>query len=95
MTAGWNQGGLLKPQALIHFNKIFFAIPLGISLISCSYTQPPCWLTVMDYFPFNLHPFTAYFYKQRYSKDHFMQLKLGDVSRIEIKNHDVLLPKPS
>ena len=31
---------------------------------------------------------------QSYSKDHFMpQLKLGDVIRIEIKNHDVLLPK--
>ena len=27
------------------------------------------------------------------SKDHYMQLKLGDVLRIEIKNHDVLLPK--
>ena len=25
------------------------------------------------------------------SKDHYMQLKLGDVLRIEIKNHDVLL----
>ena len=27
------------------------------------------------------------------SKDHYMQLKLGDVLRIEIKNHDVLQPK--
>ena len=49
--------------------------------------------TAKDYFPFYLYPFTAYFYMQRWSKDHYMQLKLGDVSRIEIKNHDVLLPK--
>ena len=27
------------------------------------------------------------------SKDHYMQLKLGDVLRIEIKNPDVLLAK--
>lgn len=30
---------------------------------------------------------------QRYGKDQHMQLKLGDVSRIKIKNRDVLLPK--
>ena len=30
---------------------------------------------------------------QRYSKHHYMQLKLDDVFRIEIKNHDVLLPE--
>ena len=57
--------------------SFFFAIPLGISFISCSYSQPPRWLTVNDYFPFCLQPFTAYFYLQRYS--------IGDVSRIEIK----------
>ena len=57
--------------------SFFFAIPLGISFISCSYSQPPRWLTVNDYFPFCLQPFTAYFYIQRYS--------IGDVSRIEIK----------
>ena len=34
------------------------------------------WLTVKDYSPFNLYPFTAYFYIQRYSKDHYMLLKL-------------------
>ena len=67
---------------------------VGISVISCCYTQCPLWLTVKDHFPFYLHPFTAYFYMQRSdSKDHYMQLKLGDVLRIEIKNHDVLLPK--
>ena len=44
--------------------------------------------------PFYLHPFTLYFYMQSYGKDHYMpQLKLRDVIRIEIKNHDVLLPK--
>ena len=42
----------------------FFAIPLGISFISCSYSQPPCWLTVNDYFPFCLQPFTVYFYTE-------------------------------
>ena len=47
----------------------------------------------MEYFPVHLYPFTAYFYMLRYGKDHHMQLKLGDVSRIKIKNHDVLLPK--
>ena len=43
--------------------------------------------TAKDYFTFYLYPFTAYFYMQRCSKDHYMymQLKLGDVSRIEIK----------
>ena len=71
------------------FQLDFFPIPLGISLISCCYTQPPRWLTVKDYFPFYL-----YFYTQSYSKDHYMpQLKLGDDICIEIKNHDVLLPK--
>ena len=72
--------------------RLFFVVPLGISLISCSYTQPPLWLKVKVYFPFNLYPFTAYFYMQRYSKEHYMQLK-QDVSRIEIKKHDLLLPK--
>ena len=67
---------------------------VGISVISCCYTQSPLWLTVKDHFPFYLHPFTAYFYMQRSdSKDHYMQLKLGDVLRIEIKNQDVLLQK--
>ena len=42
----------------------FFAIPLGISFISCSYSQPPCWLTVNNYFPFCLQPFTVYFYTE-------------------------------
>ena len=56
--------------------------------------KSPLWLTVKDYFPFYLHPFTAYFYMQRSDrKDHYMQLKLGDALRIEIKNHDVLLQK--
>ena len=63
----------------------FFVIPLGISFISCSYSPPSRWLAVNDYFPFCLQPFTAYFYIQRYS--------IGDVFRIEIKNHGVLLPK--
>ena len=30
---------------------------------------------------------------QRSSKDHYMLLNLGDVSRIDIKNHDILLAK--
>ena len=30
---------------------------------------------------------------QRYSKDYYMQLKLGDIFRIDIKNHDILLEK--
>ena len=30
---------------------------------------------------------------QSYNKDHHMQLKLGDVPRIEIKNHDVFSGK--
>ena len=30
---------------------------------------------------------------QRYSKDHYSQLKLGDNFRIDIKNHDILLAK--
>ena len=30
---------------------------------------------------------------QRSSKDHYMLLNLGDVSRIDIKNHDTLLAK--
>ena len=67
---------------------------VGISVISCCYTQSPLWLTVEDHFPFYVHSFTAYFYMQRSdSKDHYMQLKLEDVLRIEIKNHDVLLQK--
>ena len=66
-------------------SSFFFVISLGISFISCSYSQPPRWLTVNDHFPFCLQPFTAYFYIQRYS--------IGDVFRIEIKNHGVLLPK--
>ena len=37
--------------------------------------HPIPWLTVKDYFPFYLYPFTVYFYMQRYSKDHYMQLK--------------------
>ena len=48
--------------------------------------HPTSWVTVKDYFLFNLYSFTAYFYMQRYSRDHYLQLKLGDVSRIEIKN---------
>ena len=44
--------------------------------------------------PFYLHPFTLYFYTQSYGKDYYTsQLELRDVLRIEIKNHDVLLPK--
>lgn len=46
-----NQGRLLKPQTLLNFRKTFIfgrCIPLGISLISCSYTQPSCWLK--DYY---------------------------------------------
>lgn len=75
---------MLQAHALLRFSKFFFfAIPLGISFISCSYSQPPRWLAVNDYFPFCLQPFTAYFYIQRYS--------IGDVFRIEIKNHGVLL----
>ena len=31
---------------------------------------------------------------QSYNKDHHMQLKLGDVPTIEIKNHDFFLEKP-
>ena len=81
-----NQGRLLKPQALLNFSKFFFfVIPLGISFISCSYSQPPHWLTVNDYFPFCLQPFTAYFYIQRYS--------IGDVFRIEIKTMVFCCPK--
>ena len=67
---------------------------VGISVISCCYTQSPLRLTVKDHFPYYLHSFTAYFYMQRSdSKDHYMQLKLEDVLRIDIKNHDVLLQK--
>ena len=51
------------------------------------------WLTVKDYFLFNLYPFIAYFNMQRSSKDHYMLLNLGDVSRIDIKDHDTLLAK--
>ena len=38
--------------------------------------HPTPWLTIKDYSPCNLYPFTAYFYIQRYSKDHDMLLKL-------------------
>lgn len=51
----------------ISASSFFFVISLGISFISCSYSQPPRWLAVNDYFPFCLQPFTAYFYIQRYS----------------------------
>ena len=27
---------------------------------------------IKDHFPFNLYPFAAYFYMQRYSRDYFM-----------------------
>ena len=37
---------------------------------------------------FLLHPEPLY-----WLKDHCMQLKLGDVLRTKIKNHDILLPK--
>ena len=30
---------------------------------------------------------------QRYSKDYYMQLKLQDILKIDIKNHDILLAK--
>ena len=87
-------GEIAQTTSPSRFQLDFVAIPLGISLISCCYTQPPRWLTVKDYFPFYLHSFTLYFYMQSYGKDHYMpQLKLSDVIRIEIKNHDVLLPK--
>ena len=55
--------------------------------------HPTPWLTVKEYFPFNLYPFTTYFYIQRCSKDHYMWLKLGDIFRIDIKNHDMLQAK--
>ena len=38
--------------------------------------HPTPWLTIKDYSPYNHYPFTAYFYIQRYSKDHDMWLKL-------------------
>ena len=90
MVAGCKKyGKIAQTTSPSRFQLDFVAIPLGISLISCCYTQPPRWLTVKDYFLFYL-----YFYMQSYSKDHCMpQLKLGDVIRIEITNHDVLLPK--
>ena len=65
-----------KPSSI---SARFFAIPLRISLISCSYIQPPCWLTVKDYFLLNLYPSTTYFNMQRCSKDHHIELKLGDM----------------
>ena len=87
-------GKIAQTTSPSRFQLDLVAIPRGISLISCCYTQPPRWLTVKDYFPFYLHSFTLSFYMQSYGKDHYMpQLKLSDVIRIEIKNHDVLLPK--
>ena len=55
----------------------FFAIPLGISLISCSYIQSHGTQsrTISHLI---LYLITAYFYMWRYSKDHHMQPKLGD-----------------
>ena len=87
-------GKIAQTTSPSRFQLDFVAIPLEISLISCCYTQPPRWFTLKVYFPFHLHSFTLYFYMQSYGKDHYMpQLKLSDVIRIEIKNHDVLLPK--
>ena len=55
--------------------------------------HPTPWLTVKEYFPFNLYLFTTYFYIQRCSTDHYTQLKLGDIFSIDIRNHDMLLAK--
>ena len=79
-------GGVGEIERSGKYSKYFCANRLqarvrhvGISVISCSYTQSPLWLTVKDYFPFYLYPFTAYFYMQRSdSKDHHIQLKLGE-----------------
>lgn len=86
-----NQGRLLKPQALLHFSKIF--CHSSWDSFNFLLLHPIPWLIFKDYFPFNLYPFKSYFNMQRYSKHYYMQLKLWDTSRIKIKNHDVLLPE--
>ena len=83
-----NQGRLLRPQALLHFSNFFFCLS-SWEFFNFLLLHPTPWLTVKEYFLSNFHPFTAYFFMQRYSKDHFMQLKLGNVSTTELKNHYV------
>ena len=85
-----NQGCLnCKPSSIL---ARFFS-HTSWDLFNIWLLHPTPWLTVKEYFPFNLYPFTTYFYIQRCSKDHYMWLKLGDIFRIDIKNHDMLQAK--